>query len=203
MAKIVSQKVHKPRKPLDPRIKRGLIIISPVIFVVFLYFANQLLMSRSKRIGSENTVAPSPSISPPSTTGTIAPAQDTSTSPPQNQPEVDQSPRQNQSVYTHINLDTVADVPLPAGTVVINEFGDAIIADTQGYQIAYYGTDNQFSIGVFSSPFEEGRQKAEDGFLTILNIDQQKACELDVEIVTIEAINPKEAGKEYGLSFCE
>jgi hypothetical protein len=109
----------------------------------------------------------------------------------------------SQNIYTAIDLKTIAPIPLPKNSEITNELGDIIIEDTNDYRILYIKRKDQFSIGIFSSPFEKQRQKAEKAFLSILNITEEKACELNVVTTTPMFANPEEAGKIYSLSFCE
>lgn len=82
------------------------------------------------------------------------------------------------------------------------EDGFAKFVDEKDYQIMYIPVDNSFLISILGAPFEEIRNQAEKEFLKKLNITQEEACRLNVNITTPAYINPSFAGKVYKLSFC-
>jgi hypothetical protein len=100
----------------------------------------------------------------------------------------------------------------PSGVVrVKNFYNNALdrdetmvtISKTKNYSILYFPRDSGFIVSVLSSPFEEGRMVAEQEFLRSLDISQEDACKLKVEVTTIYTINPDFAGRSLGLSFCQ
>lgn len=85
----------------------------------------------------------------------------------------------------------------------INTEGDSLMTRDPGYDLVYLRETNQFIITIMLSPFETYRQIAEKALLERLNINEQEACSLDVNIGTPQSVNPNEAGRNYKLSFCE
>ena len=84
-----------------------------------------------------------------------------------------------------------------------NKQGDIVFNKTDGFEIVYLPKFEQFLISITASPFVENEQAAEDELLTRLGISEEEACQLNVIITTPQSVNPNEAGKNYGLSFCE
>jgi hypothetical protein len=81
--------------------------------------------------------------------------------------------------------------------------GDTLFAQSKDYQIYYFAKENQFLISVLSSPFTAKREIAEKKFLELTGADETKACQLNVVVSTPTFVNQKEAGQNYGLSFCK
>lgn len=81
--------------------------------------------------------------------------------------------------------------------------GEVIIEENEDYRIMYFPEREYFLISIYSSPFENSRQVAEQSFMKILGISPSKACKLHVSITTPAFVNPKEAGTDYHLSFCK
>lgn len=77
------------------------------------------------------------------------------------------------------------------------------IAKTADYNIFYIPADELFFISVTSYPFDEHRAVAQQELLKKLEITQEDACKLNVDITTPSYANPDKAGEIYGLSFCE
>lgn len=102
-----------------------------------------------------------------------------------------------------LNIDGVETEDFLKTSKDANSNGDKLVTDQKDYQIVYYPSQKSFLISVVSSPFEENRKKAEEEFLTRLNIRQEEACKLKVTITTPYFANPKESGKGYGLSWCK
>jgi hypothetical protein len=105
-------------------------------------------------------------------------------------------------------------IELPRAGVRVNNFykrivvrtnpeGDTIVVDDSGYQIIFMPKSEQFLISILGSPFEKVRKEAEEELLHILGIGRADACRLDVKITTPRFANPAQAGKNFGLSFCE
>jgi len=80
--------------------------------------------------------------------------------------------------------------------------GDKVFLEKNDYHFTYYAGADSFLIGIFNSPFEEVREKAEEEFLDVLFISEREACELNVSITTPRFANPGQFGKSYPLSFC-
>ena len=78
-----------------------------------------------------------------------------------------------------------------------------VLEETNNHTIEYYSKWDYFLISIDNSPFFQKRILAEKAFLNKLEINKEEACRLDVRVATPRHINPEEAGKEYGLSFCE
>lgn len=71
------------------------------------------------------------------------------------------------------------------------------------YEIIYINQNDQYLISISGSPFEEKRKLAEQNFLKTFKINKEEACKLNVVITTPTFANPKEAGINYKLSFCD
>lgn len=92
----------------------------------------------------------------------------------------------------------------PRSSVVMeNEQGDVVFSKSNGFEIVYLPTFKQFLISITAPPFNENVSAAEQEFLDRLGISEAEACKLNVVITTPQSANPNEAGKNYGLSFCE
>lgn len=84
-----------------------------------------------------------------------------------------------------------------------NTRGDTLFVDKGDYQIMYFAKEERFLISILGSPFDKIKGVAEKEFLLTLSINEGEACKLDVSITTPYFANPKEAGVDYKLSFCE
>jgi len=80
---------------------------------------------------------------------------------------------------------------------------DAIMADNENYQIMYFKFSDEFLVTILGSPFESFQKMAERDLISQLKIDENTACRLKVSVTTPSFANPDEAGRTYGLSFCE
>ena len=80
--------------------------------------------------------------------------------------------------------------------------GNVTIKTTPEYQIVYSSERQNFIISILSSDLQNARSKAEQEFLKILGIGEEKACLLDVTLGVSKDANPNAAGRNYGLSFC-
>ncbi len=89
-----------------------------------------------------------------------------------------------------------------ASAVQLTAQGDSLMEEASEFRLIYLKPFNKFLISIKSSPFEENRQKAERAFLERLEISENEACNLPVEISTTASINPNEAGQIFKLSFC-
>ena len=87
--------------------------------------------------------------------------------------------------------------------IKINASGDVLIEEKDGHQTFYFVDEESFLISILESPFAKVRKKAEEDFLEKLGIGRAQACRLQVSVTTPLFVNPDEAGKKYGLSFCE
>lgn len=81
--------------------------------------------------------------------------------------------------------------------------GEVIMTENDDYRIMYFPQREYFLISIYSSPFQEIKNSAEESFIQILGIKQEDLCKLNVSITTPEFANPDEAGINYQLSFCE
>ena len=84
-----------------------------------------------------------------------------------------------------------------------NTRGDTLFVDKGDYQIMYFAKEERFLISILGSPFDKIKGVAEKEFLLILSISEEEACKLSVSITTPYFANPKKAGVDYKLSFCE
>lgn len=85
----------------------------------------------------------------------------------------------------------------------IEETGEVFAAEKDDYVIIYHKDVEDFLLNVLSSPFESIKLEAEADFLKTLGITKIEACRLNVVIKTPRFANPDQAGKDFGLSFCE
>ena len=85
----------------------------------------------------------------------------------------------------------------------VNEYGDYYLVKKDGYNILYEFQFNQFLISILDSPFRELKKTAENDLISVLGINKQDACKLNVVISTPLFANSEEAGKNYKMSFCE
>lgn len=83
-----------------------------------------------------------------------------------------------------------------------NNEGDVVFNQSQGFDIAHL-SNGSFIISITASPFDTNRKLAEEAFLKNLEITQDEACKLPVQITTPAFANPSQAGTIYKLSFCE
>lgn len=83
------------------------------------------------------------------------------------------------------------------------ESGTTVFQKSEYYQLTYSPSENLFNIVVLTSDFSTGRALAEAALVNELEISRAEACKLNVKIYTHPQLNPTEADKEYGLSFCD
>ena len=81
--------------------------------------------------------------------------------------------------------------------------GDALVTSNSNNLTGFYIKGELFLVSVKESPFVEARVKAEQEFIEKLGITEEDACKLNVVVNTPAYANPKEAGKNHPLSFCE
>lgn len=84
-----------------------------------------------------------------------------------------------------------------------NSRGDILFSQSENYQIFYFSQEKQFLISIIGAPFDQKRILAEQNFLKILKINEKDACKLNTVVNTPSFANPKEAGINYKLSFCD
>ncbi len=77
------------------------------------------------------------------------------------------------------------------------------LIQNENYHIFFIPSQEEFTISITSSPFEEQKKKAEEEFIKILGIDKVSSCKLKVGITTPSFVNPENAGVIYKLSFCK
>ncbi|OGI15597.1 MAG: hypothetical protein A2Z52_01200 [Candidatus Moranbacteria bacterium RBG_19FT_COMBO_42_6] len=74
---------------------------------------------------------------------------------------------------------------------------------TDDYLMEFQPAYQQFVIAIQNPEDIYGaRTRAESDFLESLSIDREKACELNVTLSVPVQVNEKNAGKNFGLSFC-
>lgn len=138
---------------------------------------------------------------------------------PDNDSETESTPVSQDTPDSYFSTDNYQDTEIPetdvvkAGGSVIKNFynderkvspkGDVVITETSSYTIFYFKSDDSFLLSITTSPFEENRVVAENDFLQQLEIDEDKACRLDVATTTPAFANPDEAGNNWPLTFCE
>ena len=72
----------------------------------------------------------------------------------------------------------------------------------RGFSVAYSEVDGSFAIGITAKPLAEYRERASNYLLDVLQISEVEACKLNVYVGVTDDIDPKLAGKNFGLSFC-
>ena len=77
------------------------------------------------------------------------------------------------------------------------------LAKTKDYHLFFILKEELFIVSITSYPFDSFRSIAEQEFLKKLEISQEEACKLNVNITTPMSANPDKAGKNYELSWCE
>jgi hypothetical protein len=103
----------------------------------------------------------------------------------------------------------VADFISRETNLFINQIGQGkspsyyTLAQTPDYHIFYIQADELFFISITSYPFDEYRPVAEQKLLEVLEISEDDACKLNVDITTPAYANPDKTGEVYGLSWCE
>ena len=85
----------------------------------------------------------------------------------------------------------------------VADVGNQTITKASEYAISINSNTGLYQITVLGSPFETARILAEQQFLYEVGLDEERACNLNVVISTPSFANPNDAGKNYGLSFCE
>lgn len=82
------------------------------------------------------------------------------------------------------------------------ESGDVFIKRGNGYWIIYDPARSDFWVAISGAPFDAVREKAEQDFLTTLEINQGDACKLDVSVGISYGAGNALNGKSLPLSFC-
>lgn len=85
----------------------------------------------------------------------------------------------------------------------IEKTGEVFVIEKDDYIIVYNKISQSFLIDILSSPFDTTRATAEKDFLNYLGITQEDACKLIIIENTPYFANPQDAGKDYGLNFCQ
>ncbi len=83
-----------------------------------------------------------------------------------------------------------------------NEKSYITLSKNDDYHIFYIPSQTLFYISVLNSPFDKYKLEAEKKFLEDLEINQNEACKLNVDMTTPNAVNPDHAGQIYHLSYC-
>lgn len=111
-------------------------------------------------------------------------------------------PLRNLPTGERVEVDGVSVKNPYTSAVQLTAEGDSLMTQEPGYQLVYLKQFDKFLISIVASPFEENRQSAEAALLERLEIDENAACALQIEITTPYDVNPAEAGQIYDLSFC-
>ena len=88
----------------------------------------------------------------------------------------------------------------PSGTL---PNGAYLLERNDDFQIVFDPKTNLFSITILNANFVRTRARAEERFLTILEIGEDEVCPLSVEIATSSTINKAYAGLVFKFSKCE
>lgn len=70
------------------------------------------------------------------------------------------------------------------------------------YSIGYNENQKIFSITLYKDSLLENRQKAGQDIMTLLGINQDETCKLDVQVYIPDSVNVDYANKNLKLSFC-
>ena len=79
---------------------------------------------------------------------------------------------------------------------------DVAYKKTADYYFDYYANDQLFIITLINKDIKTARENAEKDFLNTLQINQEQACKLNVQLGVPFSVNENAAGINYGLSFC-
>ena len=79
---------------------------------------------------------------------------------------------------------------------------DVEFKKTGDYYLDYYAKDKLFVITLVNPDIQTARNKAEQDFLSTLQISQAQACQLNVQLGVPYSVNADKAGLNFGLSFC-
>lgn len=128
--------------------------------------------------------------------------------------QVSRQPLQSQKNLPPANKEKAGGEKIEISGVSVNDFFKQLpegaskdyvsIALVQNYyHVFYFAPDQLFTISIQRSPFDEMREIAEQEFLKSLDVSEENACKLNVQITTPLYANPGKAGQSYRLSFCE
>lgn len=115
------------------------------------------------------------------------------TIPPEGAPKMTVPGKEGQSFETNNVYDNPAAI-LSGNGVLFKENND--------FEMAFYPEGDAFIISIKNSDLNPAREKAEADFLQTLGITKDQACQLNVSLGTTFDVNPKNSGREFGLSFC-
>lgn len=79
---------------------------------------------------------------------------------------------------------------------------DVAYKRTDDYSFDYYAKDQLFIITITNPDIKNTRIKAENDFLKTLEITEDQACKLNIQLGVPYSINPDASGINYRLSFC-
>lgn len=79
---------------------------------------------------------------------------------------------------------------------------EVIFIDNQDYSISFEPKDKYFLIVIQSVDIQNAREKAENALLQKLVISKDQACKLNVSLYVPYFASAKNAGQDFGLSFC-
>jgi hypothetical protein len=79
---------------------------------------------------------------------------------------------------------------------------DIEFKETADYSFNYYADDQLFIITLTDKDVVTARAKAEKNFLSALNINQEQACKLNLQLTVPFSVSEDLAGINFGLSFC-
>ncbi len=77
-----------------------------------------------------------------------------------------------------------------------------VIQQSSTYNLIYYIPNNTFALTIFGTPLKIAQSEVEVGFLNALGISRIDACKLNVRVGVRYDIDPNDAGRNLGLSFC-
>ena len=160
----------------------------------YLLFAGALIVVAA--IGMVIVIASTINSSPSPTTTTTYTTPDYTPTPI--------SPSNAQTINTQQGTVTVVN---PADTTIssdnsVPQAPSKNLANTDDYNITYFGADNSFAILLQSTPFAKARMLAETAFLKTLNISKTDACKLSVAEQVPYNLSQDQAGINFHLSFC-
>ncbi len=80
--------------------------------------------------------------------------------------------------------------------------GEILYKNEANYQIYFSPQTNRYTIVLFGSPLKDVLQEAERGFLNLLQLPPEHACQLNVYVSTVDWFDPEESYSSFSLSFC-
>lgn len=103
------------------------------------------------------------------------------------------------------------DIQTPKGTVRIQDYFsvakkittyEVTLESNEQFHISVFPQDNAFNIILLAHPLDKVQKEAEQKFLTLLKINEQNACKLNVKVGVPDSVDQRFSGQDFALSFC-